>query len=111
MKTYLAHDAINGEYEEFETIEEAREWLEESFLDYDQGYHPETELCRIFELKEKVILNIIDSKKNYKYLNEDDIPEDDDESEAWPYDSVFDEICKHEFVSESVKQTPLFPKY
>ena len=101
MKKYLAFDGINNEHEEFETIEEAREWLEELFLDAEQGYHPDTESCKIFELKEIIAIDLIDSQKNYKYLYEDDIPEDDKESEAWPYNTDFEEIWKHEFIEVS----------
>lgn len=39
MKKYLAFDGINFEYEDFETIEEAQKWLEECFLDSDEGYY------------------------------------------------------------------------
>ena len=31
MKKYLTYDPINGEFELFERIEEAREWLKEIF--------------------------------------------------------------------------------
>ena len=99
MKKYLAFDGINCEYEEFETIEEAQIYLEESFLDSDEGYHPDMKSCKIFELKQIVDYDIVDSKENYKYEHEEDIPEDDEDSEAWPYDSDFDKIWKHKFVT------------
>lgn len=87
MKKYLAHNPINWEFEEFETIEEARLFLEESFLDSDEGYHPDTRDCKIYQLVETVELNLIDKKSNYKYSDEDDIPEDDETSDFWPYPS------------------------
>ena len=96
MKKYLAFDAINCEYEEFETIKDAREWLEECFLDSDKGYHPDLKDCKIYELKETVIYNVIDKKENYKYENEEDIPEGLNE-ESWPYDNSKDEIWEHKF--------------
>ena len=98
MSKYLAFDAINNEYEEFKTIKEAQKWLEECFADPEEGYHPDVNFCKIFELKQTVSCDVVDSKKNYKYINEDDIPEDDNESEAWPYDTKFDEIWEHKFV-------------
>ena len=98
MKKYLAFDAINNEYEEFETIEDAQQWLEEAFLCSGEGYHYDLKSCKIFELKQTVDYDVVDSKKNYKYENEEDIPEDDNESEVWPYDNSFDEIWEHKFV-------------
>jgi hypothetical protein len=105
MKRYLAFDGINGDYEKFETIEEAREWLSDGFYDPDEGYHPDLKSCKIYELKEIVDYDIIDLKKNYKYMYEDEIPDDDTESEAWPYSSAFDEIWKHKFIKVNNPQT------
>lgn len=101
MKKYLAYDAINSEYEEFDTIEEAREWLEEGFLDSSEGYHPDVDDCKIYKLFETVTHEIVDSKSNYEYENEEDIPEENESAEAWPYDNSFDEIWKHKFVGVS----------
>ena len=95
---YVAFDGINGYYEAFETIEEAQSWLEEGFFDAEEGYHPDMKSCKIYELKQTVDYDVVDSKENYKYECEDDIPEDDEKSEAWPYDNRFDEIWKHKFV-------------
>lgn len=101
MKKYLAFDGINCEYEEFETISDAEKWLEEIFLDSSEGYHPDMKSCKIFELRATVDYDVIDSKENYKYEYEDDIPEDDKESESWPYNTDYDEIWKHKFVAVS----------
>jgi hypothetical protein len=98
MKKYLAFECFNCSYEAFETIQEAREWLEECFFSPDEGYHPDLKGCRIYKLVETVDYNVIDKKSNYKYDDENDIPEGDDESEAWPHRSDFDEIWKHKFV-------------
>jgi len=99
MKKYVAYNAIDSEYEDFETIEEARKYLEEVFLDNTEHlYHPDMEGCKIFELKEVVGYDVIDRKENYKYLNEEDIPDDDNDSESWPYDNAADEIWKHKFI-------------
>ena len=105
MKRYLAYDGINGDYEKFETIEEAREWLKEGFYQPEEGYHPDLKSCKIYELKEVVDYDIIDSKDNYEYENEEDIPEGDTESSAWPYPNEFDEIITHKFVDINNPQT------
>ena len=97
-KRFLAYDGINNDYESFETIEEARSYLEDGFLDRDEGYHPDLESCVIYELKETVEYEVIDKKSNYKYENEEDIPDDDTESEAWGHGSNIDEIWQHKFV-------------
>ena len=104
-KRFLAYDSPNHEFESFDTIDEARKWLEEAFFDRDEGYHPDAESCEIFELKETVKCHIVDSKSNYKYENEEDVPEDDTESEVWPYSNQFDEIWKHEFISFNSPKT------
>lgn len=98
MKKYLAFDGINFEYEEFETLKEAQKWLEECFVSSEEGYHPDLDSCKIYKLKQVVRHDVVDKKDNYKYECEDDIPEDDEKSEAWPYDSAFDEIWQHKFV-------------
>lgn len=98
-KKYLAFDGINQFHESFDTIEEARKHLTECFLDEFEGYHPDLELCCIYELKETVSYDVIDKKSNYKYESEDDIPEYDNESEAWPYDNEADEIWQHKFIN------------
>jgi hypothetical protein len=98
MKKYLAFDGINGEYAAFETIEEARVYLEERFYCSDLGYNPDLNLCKIFELKETVSYDVIDKKSNYKYMYEEEIPDDDLVSEPWPYNTDFDEIWQHKFI-------------
>ena len=96
MKKYLAYDGINGYYQEFENIEDAQKFLEEIFFDAEEGYHPDMKQCKIFELKQTVDYEVVDSKENYKTGYEDDLCDDD---EMWPYNDDFDEIWKHEFVS------------
>jgi hypothetical protein len=97
MKKYLAYDSINSDYEEFETIEQAREWLVEAFHSPDDGYHPELVDCKIYELKEVAGYDVTDKKENYKYECEEDAPEGH-EDEAWPFSSEFDEIWQHKFI-------------
>ena len=94
---YLAYDAGNNEYQSFETIEEAHKYLESCFFD-DGAYDPDLDQYEVYELVEVVRHDILDSKENYKYIYEEDVPEDDEESEVWPYDSAYDEIWQHKFV-------------
>jgi hypothetical protein len=88
---YLAYDPSNGDYEGFETLEKAREWLKDC-LTFDGEICEEAEQGAIYELKEKVVLESLDKKSNYEYENEEDIPDDDTESEAWPYSNEHDEV-------------------
>lgn len=98
MKRYITYDACQGEFEDHDTIEEAREHLKGIFFDSDDRvYHPDTRYCQIFELKEVVTVEVIDKKLNYDYDYEDDIPEGED-GEVWPYGSDVDEIWDVSFV-------------
>ena len=87
MKKYLAYNGIDSEYEDFDTIKEAREYLEECFLDRDEGYHPDLESCCIFCLEEKVEYKVIAEREYYT-------------NEEWEeeYNSNFDEIWEHKFI-------------
>ena len=98
MKKYLAFDGINGEFHGSDTIDDARKDIVKIILDPDEGYHPDLESCAIYELKEKVSYDVEDVKSNYKYENDEDIPDEDEESEAWPYSNEYDEIWNHKFV-------------
>lgn len=97
MNKFLAWDAINRDHETFETLEEAQKYLTDCFL-CDGEYHPDIESCCIYKLHSGVSYDVIDTKGNYKYENEEDIPEDDEDSEAWPYDNAHDEIWQHRFI-------------
>lgn len=115
-KTYLTYDPINGEYETHETIEEARKYLESMFIDaVDGSYHPDTDRCKIYKLEEVVEIEVTDRKSNYKYEYDEEIPEGDEESEAWPYPNEFDEIWKHHFTKVEDKNwipvTEKLPKH
>ncbi len=87
MKKYLAWDFDNHEHEEFETIEEAREYLEECFLN-EEGYSPDTNCYKIFVLSEKVEVEVIADKSDFT----------DEEWEEAGHNSDHDEIWKHRFV-------------
>jgi len=105
MKQFLAYDGINNHWELFNTIEEARDYLEEIFLDpNNDSYHPDLASCKIYQLVETVEYEIIDSKKNYKYFYDDDIPIDAEDHEIWPYDDMFDELWQHKFVPIAQKE-------
>ncbi|MFP4461936.1 MAG: hypothetical protein ACLFQE_07035 [Thermotogota bacterium] len=96
MGKYLAYDGIDGEFENFENIEGARNYLTEGFLSEDEGYHPEMTTCKIYGLIEKVLYKKIDSRENYKYDYEDEAPEGEEDL-VWPYENAFDEVGEHEF--------------
>jgi hypothetical protein len=88
MKNYIAYNSIDSEYESFNTIEEAREYLEEVFLDRQEGYHPDIEGCCIFQVKEIVQYDVVDKRENFT-------------AASWPYSDEFDEIWRHRFVDVS----------
>lgn len=97
MKRYITYNACQGEVEDHDTIEEAREHLKRMFFNSDDRvYHPDTRYCQIFELKEVVKVEVTDKKSNYAYEEEDDIPEGED-GDAWPYGSECDEIWDVKF--------------
>jgi hypothetical protein len=89
---YLAFDGINCDYEEFDTIEEAREWIEEGILHPNEGYHPDGESFKIYQLVENLKYNVIAERKNFT-------------AEQWEemYDSNYDEIWEHKFVKADEK--------
>lgn len=87
MGKYLAFDADNREYEESETIEEARDYCQEGFLSED-GYSQETSNYKIYTLTETVELKVIAEKKDFT----------DEEWSEKGYRDEFDEICQHEFI-------------
>lgn len=95
----LAFDGINREYKSFESIEDARAFLEESFLDKKEGYHPDLTTSMIYELKESVDYDIVASKSDYtdKEWKEADYPEE------------FEEIWKHKFVPFTSPLLDLLP--
>jgi len=97
MKKYLAYDACDGQTKRFESIEEARKWIDEQSV-IDESVDEKVKFSAIYILHEKVEIEVTDKKSNYKYQSEDDIPEDDNESEAWPYSSDHEEMWKINFV-------------
>lgn len=97
FEKYLAFDGVNIEYVDFETIEEAREWLEEAFLEEGE-YHPDLKECKIYKLEEVVDYDVIDKKSNYKYDIRHIVEGDVTKNDVWPYDPLLNEIWEHKFV-------------
>ena len=85
---YLGFDSDNHDYELFYTIEDAREFLEEGFLDVDEGYSQYTTDYKIYKLVETVDVDILHKKSDYT----------DDEWVDLDFDLDHDEIWKHRFV-------------
>ena len=94
MKKYIAYDYDNSDYESFETIEEAQDWIKEG---NSEEISSDINEWFIAEIIQRPVFKETDRKENYKYLDEDDIPEDDTESEAWPFSNEFDFVGKIEF--------------
>ena len=99
---YVAYFAVNNEFEFFDTFEEAEKWFHDTYHD-EEEFSDETISGEDFiaEVTHRSKFTEIDNKDNYQYDYEDDIPEDDEESEAWPYDTEYDSVGKVEF--EKVK--------
>ncbi len=98
-KRFLVYFSPENEYEEVDTIEEARLSLKDVICCSEEGlYRPDADSCKIYELKEVVKIKVLDSKENYKYLYEEDVPEGEDEADVWPYSNDFDEIWEHELI-------------
>ena len=101
---YVAYDAASGEYETFDTFEEAQKWLAEG--DYADGAISSEAMdgnnfIAVITHRSKYI--ITDEKKNY-HVHTDTCPENCDE-ETWPYDSDYENVGKivYEPVEESEK--------
>lgn len=94
MNRYVAYDATNGEWEEFETLKAAEDWLTEN-----DGDGISEEACNgqnyIAEIQFRSAVTVIDGKDNY-HVHTDDCPEDCDEEE-WPHNNDFDWVGKHSY--------------
>jgi len=88
-KKYLAHNGINNEFECFDTIEEARLYLVDSFLVNGEGYHPDLECCNIYKLEETVEYDVIAEV-----------------GDTYGDKILEDEIWRHKFIDRKGKQTP-----
>lgn len=90
---YIAYDAASNEYEHFEGVEEAKEWI--TGQDFSDGFPPELidGDCFIAKIIYRSSVKITDSKENYRCrkkpdqiakCNSCDLSEDCD-GEEWPY--------------------------
>mgnify|MGYP003405424306 FL=1 len=100
---YLAFSKADYEYQQCDTIEEARSWLSNT---YEDGIPGEAQHDCIYELKEVVQFTETDRKENYKYTDYYDLQEGEDDEYVWPYDNEFDIIYDIAFVPymEEVKK-------
>lgn len=93
---YVAYDAANGEYEEFKTFEEARDWLKEG-----DGEGISEEACNgqnwIAEIQYVSEVTKVDDKSNYQFNEEEDQWLNAD-GEEWPVSDDFDWIGDHHYV-------------
>jgi len=96
QKNYVAFFSESCEFETFETFEEAEKWLRDC---YEDGFPQETMDGEDFiaKITHRSCFTETDNKDNYKYAYEDDIPIDDEISEAWPHSSEFDIVGKLTF--------------
>lgn len=94
---YVAYDAANGDYAEFKTVEEAKDWLTD-----DDGDGISEEACNgqnwIAEKQYYSVVTKIEDKSDYCTCSD----EYNDfctncNKELWPYSSDFDWIGKHDY--------------
>lgn len=104
MKKYLVYDAIDGQYERFETIEEAEKYLNEIAVDSDNGVDQAISDCLIYKLEKKVEVVVVDKKSNYQYIYQEEVPEGSDE-DCWEdncSDPEFDTVVEVKIVDANV---------
>ena len=91
---YVAYDAANGKYEEFETLKEAEYWLKDGD---DEGISEEACNGRnyIAEIQYRSVVTLTDKKEDY-HVHTEECTEDCDEEE-WPYSDDFDGIGDHHY--------------
>lgn len=101
---YVAYDAANGEYEEFDTIKNATDWLTEN-----DGEGISEEACNgqnfIAEIQYRSCVTQTDCKENY-HQHTDQCPEDCDE-EVWPHSDDFDWVGVHRYEKVDYEETPV----
>jgi len=68
-KPVFVWDGVNGEMEEFETIDEAKKFIKENFIDDTEGIHPDIESVIILEQKFNTVVEQIEGKEEeYKVI-------------------------------------------
>ena len=104
MKKYVAFEAGTGDSKEFDTTDEAKEWLSEIWR---EGLMIEdvkgSLICeKVFECNAFVSDKMENYKCNYRDSKCDGKGPcekcDSGGSDEWPYESGFDEVCNFEFV-------------
>lgn len=55
-------NGIEGEMEDVESLEHARQWLRENYADPEEGIHPDIELCEVYRLVATVA--VVDGKQS-----------------------------------------------
>lgn len=79
--TYVAYDADSGEYETFDDLEKAKEWLlEMSISDNEISIDVECGYSYIAKVTHRSKFIKTDEKSNY------------DDEESWPYSKDFDYV-------------------
>jgi len=87
---YIAYDYDAGEYEFFETLEEAKKWIVEYNSQDGIGEGVEEGRSFIAKIILRTGVEVTDRKENY-HVHTKDCPDDCDEEE-WPYDCEFDTV-------------------
>ena len=84
---YVAYYSEEGEYETFETFQEAEKWLQE--WDQQEGISEETEqgLNYIAKITHVSKVNIVETKKDFE-----------EKGEPWPYDPEWTWMGEVEYV-------------
>ena len=68
-KKLFVWDGINGEMEEFTTIEEAKKFIKENFIDESEGIHPDIESVVIVEqILDTVVEEVEGKEEEYKVV-------------------------------------------
>jgi len=91
---YVAYDAANGEYEEFKSLKEAKDWLTEND---GEGISEEAQNGQnwIAEIQYQSVVAKLEDKSDY-HTHTNDCSEDCDKEE-WPYSDEFDWIGEHSY--------------
>lgn len=92
---YVAHYAADNQYEEFETFEEAKKWLEDFWLEDagEEGYSEETINNRDFIAKithQSKFIEIGNKQRDGFVWNEEEYVSINKDGEMWPVSEDFD---------------------
>jgi hypothetical protein len=56
-------DGVNSDLEEFDTLKEAKDWIKETFIDEEDGIHPEIESVFIMKRTHEIVVNALDEEE------------------------------------------------